>query len=125
MVDTGAGILELDYKVDMPVVKRATAGRTTILGPVDPSGVLALGDPDLVDRKSKEAIEVLGRDGGLILGPGCALPPATPPDNIHALVEAAKKYGVYWYKVTGTYAQAHVRLLRHVSVGFASDAIRT
>ena len=95
MVDTGAAILELDYKVDMPVVKQATAGRTTILGPVDPSGVLALGDPDLVDRKSKEAIEVLGRNGGLILGPGCALPPATPPENIHALVEAAKKYGVY------------------------------
>ena len=95
MVDTGAGILELDYKIDMPVVKQATAGRTTILGPVDPSGVLALGDIDLVDLKSKEAIEVLGANGGLILGPGCALPPATPPENIHALVEAAKKYGVY------------------------------
>ena len=95
MVETGAAILELDYKVDMPLVKRATQGRATVLGPVDPSGVLALGDPDLVDRKSKEAIEMLGHNGGLILGPGCALPPATPPDNIHALVEAAKKYGVY------------------------------
>jgi uroporphyrinogen decarboxylase len=95
MVDTGATILELDYKVDMAKVKRATVGRTTVLGPIDPSGVLALGTPDLVDQKSKEAIEVLGHNGGLILGPGCALPPATPPDNIHALVEAAKKYGTY------------------------------
>jgi uroporphyrinogen-III decarboxylase len=95
MVDTGATILELDYKVDRPKVKAATAGRTTVLGPIDPSGVLALGTPDLVDEKSKEAIEILGPNGGLILGPGCALPPATPPDNIHALVAAAKKYGVY------------------------------
>lgn len=95
MVETGATILELDYKIDMPLVKRATAGRTTVLGPIDPSGVLALGTPDLVDRKSKEAIEQLGSGGGLILGPGCALPPATPPDNIHALVAAAKKYGGY------------------------------
>jgi uroporphyrinogen decarboxylase len=95
MVDTGATILELDYKVDMPKVKAATAGRTTVLGPIDPSGVLALGTPDLVDEKSKEAIEILGANGGLILGPGCALPPATPPDNIHALVAAAKKYGLY------------------------------
>jgi MtaA/CmuA family methyltransferase len=95
MVDTGATILELDYKVDMAKVKHATEGRTTVLGPIDPSGVLALGTPDLVDQKSKEAIEILGRNGGLILGPGCALPPATPPDNIHALVEAAKKYGTY------------------------------
>jgi MtaA/CmuA family methyltransferase len=95
MVDTGATILELDYKVDMAKVKHATEGRTTVLGPIDPSGVLALGTPDLVDQKSKEAIGILGRNGGLILGPGCALPPATPPDNIHALVEAAKKYGTY------------------------------
>lgn len=95
MVETGAAILELDYKVDMAQVKRVTEGRATVLGPIDPSGVLALGDPDLVDLKSKEAIEVLGANGGLILGPGCALPPATPPENIHALVEAAKKYGVY------------------------------
>jgi MtaA/CmuA family methyltransferase len=95
MVETGAAILELDYKIDMPLVKRATEGRTTILGPVDPSGVLALGTPDLVEQKSREAIEMLGHNGGLILGPGCALPPATPPENIHALVAAAKKYGTY------------------------------
>lgn len=95
MVETGAAILELDYKVDMPKVKAATQGRTTILGPIDPSGVLALGTPELVEERSREAIEILGRDGGLILGPGCALPPATPPENIHALVAAAKKYGVY------------------------------
>lgn len=95
MVETGASILELDYKVNFERVKQATQGHATILGPIDPSGVLALGDPDLVDRKSKEAIEILGHNGGLILGPGCALPPATPPDNIHTLVEAAKKYGIY------------------------------
>jgi uroporphyrinogen-III decarboxylase len=28
-------------------------------------------------------------------GPGCAMSTETPPDNIHALVEAAKKSGVY------------------------------
>lgn len=95
MVATGAAILELDYKADMHRVKEAVRGRTTVLGPIDPSGVLALGDPALVDAKCKEAIAVLGEGGGLILGPGCALPPATPPENVHALVEAAKKYGRY------------------------------
>jgi uroporphyrinogen decarboxylase len=95
MVETGAAVLELDYKVDLRRVKEATRGRATILGPVDPSGVLALGTPAEVDAKAKEAIEILGPGGGLILGPGCALPPATPADNVHALVEAAKKYGRY------------------------------
>lgn len=95
MVETGATILELDYKVNMPAVKAATHGRTTVLGPVDPSGVLALGSPADVEDASREAIEILGEGGGLILGPGCALPPKTPLENVHALIEAARKYGVY------------------------------
>lgn len=95
MVETGAAVLELDYKVDLHKVKAATQGRATVLGPVDPSGVLALGTRADVEEKAREAIAILGPGGGLILGPGCALPPATPPDNVHALVEAARKYGVY------------------------------
>jgi len=95
MVATGAAILELDYKIDMPVVKEATRGKTTVLGPIDPSGVMAMGTPEQVEEKCKEAIEILGVGGGLILGPGCALPPITPPENVHAMVEAAKKHGVY------------------------------
>ncbi len=95
MVETGAAVLELDYKVDFAKVKAATRGRATILGPIDPSAVMALGTPDDVRAAAREAIDVLGAGGGFILGPGCALPPATPPDNIHALVEAARTYGVY------------------------------
>lgn len=95
MVETGAAVLELDFKVDLQKAKAATRGRAAILGPIDPSAVLALGTPDDVDAAAREAIEVLGPGGGFILGPGCALPPATPPANIHALVEAARMYGVY------------------------------
>jgi uroporphyrinogen decarboxylase len=95
MVDTGAAVLELDYKVDLAKVKEATRGKATILGPIDPSGVMALGTPELVDEKCREAIELLGADGGLILGPGCALPPTTPPENLHTMIEAARRYGQY------------------------------
>ena len=95
MVETGAAVLELDYKIDMPRVKELVRGKATVLGPIDPSAVMALGTPDLVTEKAKEAIDILGADGGLILGPGCALPPKTPPDNVHALIDAAHKYGRY------------------------------
>ena len=70
-------------------------GKATILGPIDPSAVLALGTPELVEERCKEAIEVLAPGGGFILGPGCALPPTTPPANVHAMIESAKRYGVY------------------------------
>jgi uroporphyrinogen decarboxylase len=95
MVETGAAVLELDYKCDLTKIKQATQGRSTILGVIDPSEVLALGTPDLVVEKARQELEVLGPGGWLILGPGCALPPHSPPENIHALVESARRYGQY------------------------------
>ena len=88
-------LLELDYKVNMPRVKELVRGQATVLGPIDPSGVMALGTPAMVTDAAREAIEVLGEGGGLILGPGCALPPKTPAENIHALMEAAREFGHY------------------------------
>ncbi len=95
MAATGAAVLELDYKCDLPKIKAATAGKTTILGVIDPSGVLAFGTPDLVAEKVGEELAVLAPGGGLILGPGCALAPETPPENVHALIEAGHRYGRY------------------------------
>ena len=95
MTATGAAVLELDYKCDLAKIKAATAGKTTILGVIDPSGVLAFGTPDLVAEKVREELAVLAPGGGLILGPGCALAPETPPENVHALIEAGHRYGRY------------------------------
>lgn len=95
MVATGAAVLELDYKCDLPAIKAATQGRTTILGVIDPSEVLARGTPALVEETTKATLAVLAPGGGLILGPGCALPPKTPPANIHAMIETAHRYGRY------------------------------
>jgi uroporphyrinogen decarboxylase len=95
MTATGAAILELDYKCDLPKIKEATFGRTTILGVIDPSDVLALGTPELVASTVREELEILAPGGGLILGPGCALPPLTPAENIHTLIETTHRHGRY------------------------------
>jgi uroporphyrinogen decarboxylase len=95
MTETGAAVLELDYKCDLQKIKQATQGKTTILGVIDPSDVLALGTPALVVEKVRGELGVLAPGGGLILGPGCALPPITPPENIHTLVETTHRYGCY------------------------------
>jgi len=95
MVATGASVLELDYKCDLAAIKQATLGKATILGVIDPSAVLALGTPDLVRQETRKTIAVLAPGGGLILGPGCALPPKTPPENVHAMIETAHRYGRY------------------------------
>ncbi|OQY36014.1 MAG: hypothetical protein B6I38_00705 [Anaerolineaceae bacterium 4572_5.1] len=92
MVNTGATILEIDQKSDQLMCKKSAYKRTTLLGPVDPSEVLAHGTPQLVREKSLEALNNMSPDGGFILGPGCALPADTPDENIDALIESAKKY---------------------------------
>jgi uroporphyrinogen-III decarboxylase len=95
MVATGAPILELDYKTDKVKAKQVLRGKATFLGPINPELIWAAESPDEVDQAAREAIQVLAPGGEFILGPGCALGYNTPTANIHALVEAAKKYGVY------------------------------
>ena len=93
-VATGAAVLEIDHKTNLARAKEAAAGKTCLLGPIN-TGLLATGTPQEVDDACREAIEIMGTGGGFILGPGCALGPETPAENIHALIEAAARYGAH------------------------------
>jgi uroporphyrinogen decarboxylase len=95
MVETGAAIIEIDQKADLPRSKEISAGKSTLLGPVDPNEVMASGTPELVAEKCREAIDILSPGGGFILGPGCALPATTPDENIFAMIDTAKSYFPY------------------------------
>jgi len=92
MVRSGADIIEIDQKSDQVAVKTVAMGKAALLGPVDPSGIMANGTPKLVEEKCFEALDNLSSGSGFILGPGCALPPTTPDENIDAMIESAKKY---------------------------------
>ncbi len=92
MVATGADIIEIDQEADQIKAKEAAKGKATLLGPIDPSWVMVHSSPEVVMEKCKEAITKLSPGGGFILGPGCALPATTPDENIHALVESAKRF---------------------------------
>ncbi len=93
-IETGAQVLEIDHKTDLAKAKAAAQARTCFLGPINTS-LLASGLPGEVEDACREAIAIMAPGSGFILGPGCALPSETPAENIHALVESAKKYGQY------------------------------
>ncbi|RME84231.1 MAG: hypothetical protein D6775_06100 [Caldilineae bacterium] len=93
-IATGAQVLEIDHKTDLRKAKEAGRGKTCFLGPINTT-LMAEGTPEQVEEACREAIEIMAPDSGFILGPGCALGPETPPENIQALVESARKYGVY------------------------------
>ncbi len=95
MADTGARILELDYKVDLTLAKDMVGERVCIQGNIDPVGVLLNGKPSHVERKSRECIEKAAKGGGFILSSGCEVPLNAPFENVKAMVSAAKRYGKY------------------------------
>ena len=95
MVSSGAEILELDPKTSFGAAKAATRGKAAVLGMLDPAAVHHRGTPALVEEKSRAAIDALAPGGGFILGPGCALVPETPEENVAALIECAARHGRY------------------------------
>jgi MtaA/CmuA family methyltransferase len=94
MVATGAGIIEIDHKTNLKKAKENAKGKTCLLGPIDTERLRA-GTPREIGDLCRDAIEIAAPGGGFILGPGCAMAGDTPLENIQALVESAKKYGVY------------------------------
>ncbi|MBI4605853.1 MAG: uroporphyrinogen decarboxylase family protein [Planctomycetes bacterium] len=95
MVSSGAAVLELDVHTSPRAVKEATRGKAAVLGMVDPAAVLHRGTPALAEEMSRRALEVLAPGGGFILGPGCALVPETPEENVEAMLACAARHGRY------------------------------
>lgn len=86
MLETGADAFELDYKTDIQKIANTFAGRATLIGNIDPSGVLALGKIEEIRRKTKELVEIMGPSNRFILNAGCAIPAETPEENLRAML---------------------------------------
>jgi uroporphyrinogen-III decarboxylase len=53
------------------------------------------GTPAKVDEYIKELLVDLKPGGGFIMSPDVSIPYTTKPENVKALGDAVKKYGVY------------------------------
>lgn len=93
MVESGADAFELDYKTDVRRARDAFEGRATFVGNIDPSGVLALGSPALVEEKTRELLQEFEECPRFILNAGCAIPAGTPPGNLRAMIRTARAGG--------------------------------
>jgi len=79
--------------VDIHKAKKMLGDRVCIRGSV-PLRLLALGTPQEVRDYCKELIDVLGEGGGFIMDASMASEDAKP-ENIRAMIEFTKEYGVY------------------------------
>lgn len=88
----GKVIWWLDH-TDMAQAKKILGASNCIGGNVPPD-LLAVGTPQQVKDYVKKLIDTCAPGGGYILGNGTVLEQATP-ENLHAMIDTAKEYGVY------------------------------
>jgi uroporphyrinogen decarboxylase len=92
MLETGADALELDCETNARRAHDAMKGRAAFIGNIDPSSVLALGTPGLVEIRTRELLQLFDDTPGFILNAGCAIPADTPPANLRAMIAAARGF---------------------------------
>jgi hypothetical protein len=80
-------------QTDMARAKAILSDRACIYGNV-PTDILSTGTTDDVKAYCKQLIDVAGKGGGFILSSGVILDTAKP-ENVRAMIEFTKEYGIY------------------------------
>jgi len=78
---------------DMAKAKETLGQNACLMGNV-PSSMLAFAKPEEVTAYARNLIETAGKGGGFVLSNGAFFDQATP-ENVRAMVDAAKEYGAY------------------------------
>ncbi|HNQ89847.1 MAG TPA: uroporphyrinogen decarboxylase family protein [Verrucomicrobiota bacterium] len=89
MATSGADVLEIDHAVDLAEACRIVGPDIALWGNLDPVGVLFEGSVAQVRqarRKAVAAVEACGHRR-FVLSTGCTLSPATPAENLEALLQ--------------------------------------
>jgi uroporphyrinogen decarboxylase len=97
LVDTGVdglGPLEPGAGMDLSEVKRRYAGKVCVVGNLDVD-LLCRGTPEQVRAATRRLISEVSPGGRHILSSGNSIPASVKPENLRAMVEAAKELGRY------------------------------
>jgi len=81
-------------RTDMHRAKEVLDGKVCIMG-LMPSAVMCIGSPQDVRDYCKRLIDVVGKGGGYILNGDIGIPDEAKPENVRAMVDFTREYGVY------------------------------
>jgi len=81
--------------VDHRWIKATFGDRLSFSGGLGVQSILPFGTPEEVRMHVKQTIEILGKGGGLIVGPSHVIERDTPIENILAMLDAIDQYGKY------------------------------
>lgn len=92
MLQTGADAFELDYKTDVQKAFDILHDKVCFIGNIDPSGVLAMGSPELVEKKTIELLKIFSNTNRFILNAGCAIPSNTTEENLQRMINTSRDF---------------------------------
>lgn len=92
LVEANFDVFNFSHEMDIGEVKAKMGHRVALMGNVPPLDVGVRESPEAVERWALECLDKAGPGGGMILSFGGGVSPGTPPENIDALVKAARDW---------------------------------
>jgi uroporphyrinogen decarboxylase len=83
---SGASCVGLDWAMDLDAARHTVGERVALQGNLDPVALLT--DPETVARAARAVLAAAGPAPGHVFNLGHGILPATPPENVAALVDA-------------------------------------
>lgn len=80
--------------MDMKKIKKNFGDRISFWGGMDIQHVLPHGSPDEIKNAVHNAVDYLGKDGGLVLAPAHNVQGDVPPGNLDVMYREAKSYSI-------------------------------
>jgi len=92
LVDANFDVFNFSHEVDIAQVKTAMGHRVALMGNVPPLDLGVRGRPEEVAQWAKQCLDEAAPGGGMILSFGGGVSPGTLPENIDALLAAAREW---------------------------------
>ena len=86
MAQSGADALGVDWQTDLGAARRRVGDRVALQGNLDPMALFA--PPEVVAKEAERVLASFGDGPGHVFNLGHGVSQHTPPDHVHALVEA-------------------------------------
>lgn len=92
LVEAEFDVFNFSHEIDIAEAKAKMGHRVALMGNVPPLDVGVRGTPTEVRASALDCLEKAAPGGGMILSFGGGVSPGTPPENVDALLEAAREW---------------------------------